>query len=101
VDVSLSEDFRIVASKEQVSCNLAGEAAILSLKNGVYYGLNPVGSRIWNLIQTPRTFGELRTILLNEYNVEATELEQDMARLFRELSEHKLVEIGAPEYGAL
>ena len=93
--MSLSEESRIVASKEQVSCDLAGEAAILSLKNGVYYGLNPVGSRIWNLIQTPRTFGELRTILLNEYNVEAPELEQDMARLFRELSEHKLVEIGA------
>jgi len=54
VFVFLSEESRLVVSKDQVSCDLAGEAAILNLKNGVYYGLDPVGARIWNLIQEPR-----------------------------------------------
>jgi hypothetical protein len=91
----LSDECRIVVATDQVSCDLAGEAAILNLNNGVYYGLNAVGARIWNLIQTPRTFAEIRTVLLSEYNVDATQLEQDMARLFQELSEQNLVKVGA------
>jgi hypothetical protein len=88
-----SEHSRIVASKDQVSCDLAGEAAILSLRTGVYYGLNPVGARIWNLIQTTTTFGQLRDTLLGTYDVEPATLESDMRDLLTELAEHGLIEI--------
>jgi hypothetical protein len=44
----------VVATKDQVSSDLGGEVAILDLKAGVYYGLDTVGARIWNLIQEPR-----------------------------------------------
>ena len=57
---SLSDRTTVVVAKDQVSCDLAGEAAILNLKNGVYYGLNTVGARVWNLVQEPKTFAELR-----------------------------------------
>jgi hypothetical protein len=96
VALLVSEESRTVVAKGQVSCDLEGETAILNLKNGLHYGLNTVGARIWNLIQTPRTLAEIRTILLNEYNVDAPQLEQDMARLFRELSEHNLAEVAGP-----
>ena len=43
----------VVVSKEQVSADLAGESVVLHLKNGVYYGLDAVGTRIWALINTP------------------------------------------------
>jgi hypothetical protein len=39
----------------RVSCNLAGEAVILNTKSGIYFGLKPVGARIWELVQEPRT----------------------------------------------
>ena len=42
----LSERAKIVASQEQVSCKLDSEAAILDLRSGVYYGLDPVGGRV-------------------------------------------------------
>lgn len=61
---------RVVATKEQVSSVLAGEAVILDLKSGVYYGLNDVGARIWNLLQEPRKVDEIRDTLLAEYSVE-------------------------------
>ena len=48
---------------------LVDEAAILNLKTGIYYGLDPVGARIWNLIQTPRQLKEILETLLNEYDV--------------------------------
>ncbi|MGH9865973.1 MAG: PqqD family protein, partial [Candidatus Acidiferrales bacterium] len=49
-----TNDAIIVATKQQVSCELGEEAAILNMKNSVYYGLDPVGARIWRLLQQPR-----------------------------------------------
>ena len=84
---------RIIASPEQVSCDMGGEAAILNLKSGTYYGLDPVGARIWNLLQQPRTVGELRDILITEYDVDAARLESDIRALLGRLADNQLVEI--------
>jgi len=84
-----------VAAKEQVSCDLAGEAAMLNLKNGVYYGLDPVGARIWNLIQQPRTVSEVLQILLEEYEVDAERCERDLLELLQNLAAEGLVEVTA------
>src|SRR5438093_13768946 len=89
----LSEGTIIVASQEQVSCNLGAEAAILNLKNGVYYGLDPVGARVWNLLQQPRTLSELHQILSDEYDVDGSRLESDLRHLIGQLADQRLVEI--------
>jgi hypothetical protein len=86
-------DTKVVASKGQVSCDLAGEAAILNLKNGVYYGLDAVGACIWNLVQEPKTFAELRDKMLEQYEVEANRLEPDLRALLDQLAEQGLIEI--------
>jgi hypothetical protein len=93
VETIIKATTTVVVSKDQVSCDLAGEAAILNVKNGVYYGLNPLGARIWNLIQKPRTLSELRDILLREYEVDVSHLESDLRSLLAELAEHDLIEI--------
>jgi len=91
--ISLSNESRVVVSKDQVSCDLAGEVAILNLKNGVYYGLDPVGALIWNLIQAPTTFAEIRDALLDCYDVDKGRLESDIRELLDTLAEQGLVEI--------
>ncbi len=85
---------QIQASSEQVSCDLAGEAAILDLQNGVYYGLDPVGARIWELIQTPREVREIVSQLLDEYDVEPGQCENDVLALLDQLSQRGLIEVG-------
>jgi len=91
--MDLLKETRVVASQEQVSCDLGGEAAILNLKNGIYYGLDPVGARVWNLIQQPRTLAELREILVAEYDVDAARVESDIRGLLTQLLDNELVEI--------
>lgn len=87
----------VVAAKEQVSCDLGGEAAILNLKNSVYYGLNAVGVRVWNLIQEPKTADEVLCVLLEEYEVESNRCECDLLALLQELATHGLIEVHAAE----
>ena len=91
--IKLSDESRIVVSKDQVSCDLAGEAAILNLRNGVYYGLDPVGARVWNLIQQPTTFDKIREALLAHYDVEPVQLEPDIEELLTKLAEQGLIDI--------
>lgn len=89
----MSLETTVVATKEQASADLGGEAAILNLKNGVYYGLDPVGARIWALIQEPRKVGEVREKLLEEYDVDADRCERDPLALLRQLVENDLIDI--------
>jgi hypothetical protein len=83
----------IKASNDQVSCDLQGEAAILDLKNGIYYGLDPVGARIWELIQNSTQVSSVVSQLLDEYDVEATQCEQDTLALLGQLEERNLIEV--------
>ena len=83
----------VVASKDQVSSDLGGEAVILNLKSGVYYSLNEVGVSIWNLIQQPKTVDEIRNAILAEYEVEPEQCDHDLLKLLQELVTVGLIEV--------
>jgi hypothetical protein len=89
----ISEHSTVVAVKDQVSADLAGEAAILNLKSGVYYGLNEVGARIWQLIQKPTTVTTIRDTLLEEYEVESDSCGRDLLALLQDLATAGLIEV--------
>jgi hypothetical protein len=89
----LSVESIVVASREQVSCPLGEEAAILNLKNSVYYGLDPVGARVWNLLREPKSIGALRDTLLDEYEVEAERCERDLLALLEKMRGEGLIEV--------
>ena len=53
-------EYTVIVSRAQISCKLAEESVILHLEEGMYYGLNSVGARIWELLQEPRTVREIQ-----------------------------------------
>ena len=91
--VTISDRSTVVVTKDQVSCDLSGEAAILNLKSSVYFGLNTVGASIWKLIQEPKTVKDIKEAILEEYDVEPDLCEHDVLELLQELSTHGLIEI--------
>jgi hypothetical protein len=96
VDKPLSLHSIVVATPEQVSCALGDESAILNLKNSVYYGMNAIGTRVWNLLGEPRTVGQLRDVLLYEYEVEPGRCEEDLLQLLEKLRGEGLIEVKVP-----
>lgn len=93
MSTNLSANSIVVASRNQVSCDLKGEAAVLNLKNSVYYGLESVGAFVWNLVQRPRSVAELRDALLQEYDVEPGRCESDLLALLEKLLAEGLIEV--------
>jgi len=93
MDATLSVHSVVVAAKEQVSCLLDEESAILNMKNSVYYGMNSVGTRIWNLLKQPRSVGELRDAVVDEYDVEPERCERDLLELLEQMRREGLIEV--------
>lgn len=83
----------VIAAEGQVSCDVAGETVLLSLKSGEYYGLNAVATRIWDLIQAPKTVNEVLHVLLEEYDIEPERCERELLTLLRALVDKGLIEV--------
>jgi hypothetical protein len=91
--VSLSSRVRI---PEGILSNLLeDELVLLNLNTGVYFSLDPVGTRIWQLIQSDRTYS-LRTVLetlLSEYDVDNARCAHELLDLVSRLQENQLLEV--------
>jgi hypothetical protein len=84
-----------VAVRDQVSCETEGEAVILHLESGVYYGLNPVGAWVWELIQSPKTVDEIRQAVLGHFDVEPERCQRELDKLLSDLKAAHLIETPA------
>jgi hypothetical protein len=69
------------------------ETVILDLGSGTYFGLDPVGARIWQLIGEGRSLGEICDTMLDEYDVSREALELDVVELADKLLEQKLISL--------
>lgn len=76
---------------------LGDEAVMLNLASGVYFGLNSVGTRIWQLISEHGSTEKAIEALLAEYEVDEGRLRRDVDDLIRQLSEKGLVKTDAEE----
>ena len=91
--MTLTRKSTVVASKDQVSCEVHGEAAILQMKRGVYYSLDRVGALVWQRIQKPASVSELCDLITAEYAVEADVCEKDLLELLSDLDAAGLIEV--------
>jgi hypothetical protein len=73
---------------------VGNETVILDLGSGTYFGLDPVGARIWQLIGEGKTLAEICDTMLDEYEVTRDDLERDVVELADKLLEQKLIGIG-------
>lgn len=71
---------------------IEGETVLLDLKGEQYFGLDEVGSRIWELVGEGRSFDAIVRTLGAEYEADAARIEEDLRRLLAELERAGLVE---------
>jgi hypothetical protein len=60
----------ITRHPDMLSAEIGGEAVMMSIEKGAYFGLNPVATRIWDLIEQPKTVAELIQAITDEYDVQ-------------------------------
>lgn len=88
---SLNEDTPVSWADTAISTDIDGELVALDVTKGVCYGLNRMGTRIWQLVETPRSARQVADILLSEFEVAPEVCVDETLNLLRELKAAGLV----------
>ncbi len=74
-----------------MEANAAGELVGLHIERGACYGFNATATRVWQLLEHPRTFDALVADLVAEHDVDEGECRADLIDLLRSLEGEQLV----------
>jgi hypothetical protein len=77
-----------------LSTEVEGEVVMMDMENGLYFGLDAIGTDIWNRLERPMTLAELTAVLAEDYAADVETIAQDVSALLRDMAENGLVEIG-------
>jgi hypothetical protein len=84
---------RVTSAPDVMLRVIGDEAVILNLKSELYLGLNPVGTRMWTVLQNAPSIQAAYASLLDEFEVEPERLRQDMDELLDQMLEQGLIEL--------
>ncbi|MGH2629745.1 MAG: PqqD family protein [Actinomycetota bacterium] len=90
----LEGESRVVATAGQLSSDLGdGERVILSIDRGLYFGVDGVGSLVWQRLQEPVTIAALCADVERAYEIDHGRCESDMVGFVGELVEQGLATV--------
>lgn len=69
MNTSIQPSSRVAHSEAVVSTELDGSVVMMDVEEGRYYELNPVGARVWNLVESRPRVGGVYQVLATEYEV--------------------------------
>lgn len=93
-DASVTIDTCLTRSDEVLFQEVGGEAVLLDLASEQYFGLNPVGTRIWELIDGSTPLSTIHRTLCDEFDAESVKIETDLLQLVDTLLDAGLVKAG-------
>ena len=83
----------IKIAEDVVFQELDGEAVLLNMRTGIYFGLNPMGTRIWQLLSEHGEVKTVTTMLLDEYGIREDQLRNHLSDFIEQLQSKGLVEV--------
>jgi hypothetical protein len=74
-----------------LSAMVGDELVMMSAESGNYVGISPVGARVWELIERPKSLDELCGQLVREFEVTPETCRADVLRFVEEMQGHGAV----------
>ena len=86
-------DSKVKPARDVLFKEIEGEAVLLNLNTGLYFGLNEAGTRIWKIAEKERRLDRVLQGLTEEFEIEPRACEKDLMALAQELLKHGLWEL--------
>ncbi|GEM_PF-792766 len=83
---------KVAVPQHVMSRAVGDESVLLDLGSGLYFGLDAVGARMWDLMAESRTLGEVASTVAAEYGVEVARVEADLMGFLATLESRGLIE---------
>jgi hypothetical protein len=93
--MSITASTRFELPADVVARDVGGEVMILHLGTAIYFGLNEVGSRAWQLMLEQRPFAEVCAAIADEFDAPADQIRQDVEALTTTLLQKGLIAVAA------
>ena len=88
----ITVDAIVAAAKGIETADLDGEAVLLDINTGLYYGLSSVGARIMAMLTEPTRISAVVEQLQTEYDVEGDRLRSDILQFLGDMEDRKLIQ---------
>ncbi|WP_461637520.1 lasso peptide biosynthesis PqqD family chaperone [Labilibaculum euxinus] len=83
---------RLIVRKESIVTSVIdGEVVMMDMESGNYYGLGKIGSRIWDLLESPSSINLVCDILHQEFDVAREICEKDVADFLGQMEKKGIV----------
>ncbi len=89
--LKLTKNSIIQRKTELLFSKMDEEVVMMNIDKGEYYGLDEIGSRIWQILEKPVHFNDIIQTLTDEYDVEETTCRDDVTAFLKELHEKDLI----------
>jgi len=83
----------VVRDEDIIFSDMDDETVMMSMEKGEYYGINPVGRRIWELLETPVKVAGICETLSDEYNVSPEQCRKEVLVFLAQLSEKDIIKV--------
>jgi hypothetical protein len=91
----------VARSEEPIAVEVDRTIVMMSLAQGMYFGLEGAGPRIWALLERPRSAAELAKALLDEFEVDATTCLRDTCEFLETLRQAQLIRVHDATAGSI
>lgn len=91
--MSLSPQSCVSRRSDVLTSSVGEETVMLDVEKGFYYGLDPVATRIWDLLATPMRVADLCAQLVVEFEVTPEACRTDLAAFLESLRENGLIDV--------
>ncbi len=82
---------KVKPTADAVESRVGDETVLLHLKRGTYYGLDPLGTRIWSFLKDGKQPTEICELLAAEFDVDQAGVEEDVRRFLSDLKSNDIV----------
>lgn len=83
----------VMRGEEPLASQVDSDLVIFSAQQGMYYGTQAVGKRIWSLIETPTRVAQVCDRLEQEFEVDRATCEREVIAFLEQLEEEGLIEV--------
>jgi len=91
--MSLSISSVVRWDPNQIAATVDREIVILSVERGSYYGLDDIGSEIWEKLANPTSIGAICDVLAEKYQGDRATIERDVLSLLEQMAAEGLISI--------
>ncbi len=93
MEKKITPDTYIKRNNEVFASTIDDEVVMMNIQSGKYYGMDSVGSRIWELISEKIQVQQVIDQLLEEYDVSEEQCRSDVLEFLQELNQNKLLKV--------